>query len=178
MRSLKTTLKSLTKNKEVLTTATTSNSNSSASSTLNFKSNNGELKGTISINNTQYNSLEFGKSFKKFSPTEVQIFPQWEYYLPAPEEPTKIENLTWSNYHENAFKELTSLTSKMDLSTKNMDKLSYLLNTKDEFLIKDLFETNRELLFNGGELANLLLEISVNVPMQDFSTYLTEVNGC
>jgi hypothetical protein len=52
-----------------------------------------------------------------------------------------------------------------------------LLNTKDEFLIKDLFETNRELLFNGGELANLLLEISVNVPMQDFSTYLTEVNG-
>jgi hypothetical protein len=55
-----------------------------------------------------------------------------------------------------------------------MDKISYLLNHGDESLIKDLFETNKELFFNEGQLAKLLLEISVNVPMQDFNSYLIE----
>jgi hypothetical protein len=106
---------------------------------------------------------------------KIKICSEWEVYLPHLEKATKVENLNWSNSHETAFKDLTSLMSKMNLSPKNMDKLSHLLNS-ESVPINDLFETNRELLFNGGELANLLLEISVNVPMQDFSTYLTEVN--
>lgn len=109
-----------------------------------------------------------------FPPMEIKFSSRWKDCLPTPEKPTKIENLTWSNSHEKAFKELTSLTSKMEFSTKNMDKISYLLNHGDESLIKDLFETNKELFFNEGQLAKLLLEISVNVPMQDFNSYLIE----
>jgi len=67
------------------------------------------------------------------------------------------------------------LSSKMEFSTKNMDKISYLLNHGNESLIKDLFETNNELFFNDGQLAKLLLEIGANVPMHDFNTYLTSV---
>ena len=66
------------------------------------------------------------------------------------------------------------LSSKMEFSTKNMDKISYLLNNGDESLIKDLFETNKELFFNEGQLAKLLLDIGANVPMKDFNSYLIE----
>jgi len=105
---------------------------------------------------------------------EIKFSSRWKHCLPDSEESTKVENLDWSDSHEKAFKELTSLTSKMDLSTKNMDKISYLLNTGDESLIKDLFETNKELFLNEGELAKLLLEIGSNVSMKDFNSYLIE----
>jgi len=140
-------VKGLKENREVLTTTTTVTSNSSI---LKFKSNN------------------------VFPPMEIKFSSRWKHCLPDSEESTKVENLDWSDSHEKAFKELTSLTSKMDLSTKNMDKISYLLNTGDESLIKDLFETNKELFLNEGELAKLLLEIGSNVPMKDFNSYLIE----
>jgi hypothetical protein len=106
-------------------------------------------------------------------PTEIKICSEWECYLPVPENPIKISNLNWSNSHETAFKDLTSLMSKMNLSPKNMDKLSHLLNS-ESVPINDLFEINRELFFNEGELAKLLLEIGANVPMKDFNSYLIE----
>jgi hypothetical protein len=81
-------------------------------------------------------------------PTEIEICSEWECYLPVPENPIKISNLNWSNSHETAFKDLTSLMSKMNLSPKNMDKLSHLLNS-ESVPINDLFEINRELFFNG-----------------------------
>ena len=108
-------------------------------------------------------------------PTEIKICSEWECYLPVPENPTEISNLNWSSSHDKSFKDLTSLMSKINISPNNLDKLSYLLNNGDELLIKDLFEINRELFFNEGELAKLLLEIGANVPMQDFNTYLTSV---
>ena len=107
-------------------------------------------------------------------PTEIKICSEWECYLPVPENPTEISNLNWSSSHEKAFKDLTSLMSKMNLSPKNMDKLSHLLNS-ESVPINDLFENNRELFFNEGELAKLLLEIGANVPMKDFNTHLIEV---
>lgn len=151
-------LKSLKGNKEVLTTVTsiptpsnTTNAVTSNSSILKLNSNN------------------------VFPPMEIKFSPRWRQYLPDFEESTEVKNLDWSGSHEKAFNELTYLTSKMDLSTKNMDKISYLLNNGDESLIKDLFETNKELFLNEGELAKLLLEIGSNVPMKDFNTYLTSV---
>jgi hypothetical protein len=174
----KTTIQSIKANQGVSTTVASIPIPSNTSNTWGE----GELKENTSNNNSLSDLLHSSKSSKvlpnnlNVPPTEIKICSEWEGYLPHFEEATKVENLNWSDSHEKAFKELTSLTSKMNLSPNNLDKLSYLLNTEDEFLIKDLFETNRELLFNGGELAKLLLEISVNVPMQDFSTYLTEVN--
>ena len=142
----------------------------------------GELKGNTSNNNSFSDLIRLSKSSKVLPnkinvlPTEIKICSEWKDHLPPLEEPKIKENLDWSSFHETAFNNLISLMSKINISPNNLDKLSYLLKTGDELLIKDLFETNRELLFNGGELAKLLLEISVNVPMQDFSTYLTEVN--
>lgn len=153
MSRIKSALKSLTKNKEVLTTATTSNSNSSASSTLNVIKNKEVLTTTTVTSNS---SILKYKSNNVFPPMEIKFSSQWKHYLPDFEESTKVENLNWSGSHEKAFKELSSLTCKMDLSTKNMDKISYLLNKGDENLIKDLFETNKELFFNEGELEALI----------------------
>ena len=89
-------------------------------------------------------------------PTEIKICSEWECYLPHLEEATKVENLKWSSFHEKSFKDLTSLMSKINISPNNLDKLSYLLNNGDELLIKDLFEINRELFFNEGELEALI----------------------
>jgi hypothetical protein len=181
----RTTLEVIKTKKEVLTTGTTISTVSSNTTTISTVSRNtwveGELKETTSNNNSFSDLLRLSKSSKvlpnniNVPPTKIKICTEWEDYLPHFEEATKIENLNWSDSHEKAFKELTSLTSKMNLSPKNMNKLSHLLNS--EYVpINDLFETNRELFFNKGELAKLLLEIGANVPMQDFNTYLTEVH--
>jgi hypothetical protein len=95
--------------------------------------------------------------------------------LPTYERPTEVSTLKWSEFHEQAFKDLIKVACKINMSPNKLNQLSYLLNF-DDLYVTPLFGINKELLFNDGELAKLLLVIGKNVPLKDFNSYLSIVS--